>query len=364
MTRPTMKAAQFHGALDIRVNEVPRPEPKDNEALIAVEWCGICGSDLHEYIMGAITIPTAERPHPLTKESLPVTMGHEFCGRIISAPEGSNLSPGQAVMVDPRVYCKNCNRCKASSTNVCHSWGFKGLSGTGGGFSEAVAIDAKLCYPLPDSVDLSLAALIEPLAVAWHAIEIGDVPNWENQSVLILGGGPVGIAHIYVLRAKGCKKIYVSEPTATRAAQNKKIADEVFNPINEDVAATCKDLTDGVGIDVVFDCAGVQKALDVGMDALRHRGIYMNVAAWETPIVVPLEHLLLKELNIKASMAYDDKHFKETVDAFVAGKFKGVEDMVTSRIYIDDIATKGFHELVENKDQHIKILVTTHKDKL
>ena len=157
-------------------------------------------------------------------------MGHEFCGRIISAPEGSNLSAGQAVMVDPRIYCGSCSRCKTTHTNGCHSWGFKGLSGSGGGFSEVVAIDSKMCYPLPDSVDLSLAALIEPLAVAWHAVEISGVSDWATKSVLILGGGPVGIAHIYVLRALGCRQLYVSEPTSTRAAQNKQIADHVFDP--------------------------------------------------------------------------------------------------------------------------------------
>jgi (R,R)-butanediol dehydrogenase/meso-butanediol dehydrogenase/diacetyl reductase len=169
-------------------------------------------------------------------------------------------------------------------TNACRSWGFKGLSGTGGGFSEAVAIDAKLCYPLPDSVDLSLAALIEPLTVAWHAVNIPSVSDWSNTSVLMLGGGPVGIAHIYVLRAKGCRKIYVSEPTSTRAAQNKEIADEVFNPLTENVADKCRELTNGEGVDVVFDCAGLQRACNTGMDALRHKGFYVNVAGWEAPV--------------------------------------------------------------------------------
>lgn len=218
-------------------------------------------------------------------------MGHEFCGRIISAPKDSNLSPGQAVIVDPRIYCRNCVRCHASLTNACHSWGFKGLSGSGGGFSEAVAVDARLCYSLPDTVDLGLAALIEPLAVAWHAIEISGVTDWQNKSVLILGGGPVGVAHIHCLRARGCENIYVSEPTATRIAQNRKIADEVFNPIEDDVVERCRGLTGGEGVDVVFDCAGIQKAMDAGMDALRVKGTFMQVAAYETPVRLYRVHL-------------------------------------------------------------------------
>ncbi|KAJ4377980.1 hypothetical protein N0V83_000810 [Neocucurbitaria cava] len=242
--------------------------------------------------------------------------------------------------------------------------GFKGLSGAGGGFSETVAISAKQLYPLPDSVDLSLAALIEPLAVAWHAIALYGTTDWSKQSVLITGGGPVGIAHVYVLRSHGCKQIYISEPTTTRAAQNKEIADAVVNPVTENVGERCRELTGGEGVDVVFDCAGIPKGLEAGFDALRYKGTYMNVAAWTTPMVIPFLPSMLKEITVKYSLAYHDQDFKETVEAFVAGKFKGVERMVTSRIHIDDISKKGFDELVTNKDQHIKILVTPDRTKV
>ncbi|KAF2029837.1 GroES-like protein [Setomelanomma holmii] len=356
-----MKAAQYYAKGDIRVVDVPKPVPDEHEALVDIEWCGICGSDLHEYEYGPIGIPPPERPHPATKQHLPVTMGHEFAGRIVSHPPGFNLKPGQKVMVDPRIYCSKCSRCTVGSTHGCSTLGFKGLSGTGGGFSEAVAIDAKLCYPLPDDVDLSLAALIEPLAVAWHAISQCDVSDWSQTRALILGGGPIGIACALGLRARGCKQIFISEPTTTRAAQNKQVADAVFNPIKDNVGDKCRELTGGEGVDVAFDCAGAQKGFDAGMDALRFRGTYMNVAAWGTPMVIPFLHYIMKEITTKCAFAYDDKDFKETVDAFVAGKFKGVETMITSRIYLDDIAQKGFEELVKRKDDHIKILVTPNK---
>lgn len=267
-----------------------------------------------------MSIPTEESPHPLTGEHIPITMGHEFSGRIISAPSGSNLVLGQAVMVDPRIYCSKCSRCNTGSTHGCASLGFKGISGTGGGFSEIVAVDAKLCYPLPDTIDLSLAALVEPLAVAWHAIAECKVSDWTNKSALILGGGPVGIAHIFVLRSYGCKQIYVSEPTTIRAAQNQKIADLVFNPITDNIGEKCRESTSGEGVDVVFDCAGIQKGMDAGMDALRYKGIYMNVALWSAPLNVPFFPFIAKEITVKCSLAYNDENFKDTVDAFIAGK--------------------------------------------
>jgi threonine dehydrogenase-like Zn-dependent dehydrogenase len=288
-------------------------------------------------IQGPITIPSKERTHPITGESFHVTMGHEFSGRIISAPSDSGLKPGQAVMVDPRIYCTNCSRCTAGSTQCCTSLGFKGLSGAGGGFSETIAVDAKMCYPLPDDIDLSLATLIEPLAVAWHAVADSAITEWPDRSVLIVGGGPVGVAHIFVLRALGCRNIFVSEPTKTRAAQNKKIADAVFNPITESVGESCRTLTGGEGVDVVFDCAGIQAGFDVGMDALRFKGTYMNVAVWlgspvcmlcicldqgadKLQMIVPFIPFMLKEITLKCSLAYNDDEFKETVDAFIAGE--------------------------------------------
>lgn len=231
-----------------------------------------------------MSIPVKERPHPATGEYLPITLGHEFAGRIVNAPSGSNLKPGQAVMVDPRLYCNKCSRCNTGNTHGCSTLGFKGVSGTGGGFSEAVAVDAKLCYPLPDSVDLTMAALIEPLAVAWHAAAACEISDWSKTSALILGGGPIGTACVIVLRAQGCKQIFVSEPTAKRAAQNKEIADAVFNPISENVGENCRELTSGNGVDVVLDCAGVQQGFDAGMDALRFKGTYTNVAAWTKPV--------------------------------------------------------------------------------
>lgn len=137
-----------------------------------------------------------------------------------------------------------------------------------------------MCHPLPNDIDLRLAALIEPLAVAWHALVATNISSWSSKSALIVGGGPVGIACIFVLRAFGCRKIIVSEPTAVRAERNKAIADVLLDPIKDDIGGRCRELTGDEGVDIVFDCAGTQKGFEAGMDALRYRGCYMNVAVW------------------------------------------------------------------------------------
>jgi (R,R)-butanediol dehydrogenase/meso-butanediol dehydrogenase/diacetyl reductase len=154
-----------------------------------------------------------------------------------------------------------------------------------------------MCHALPDNADLSLATLIEPLAVAWHAVAESGIANWPDRSALIIGGGPVGIAHIFVLRALGCKSIFISEPTAVRASQNRDIADAVFDPTTEAVGERCRVLTCGEGVHAVFDCAGIQTGFDMGMDALRFKGTYVNVASWLTSPVCILLHLLCRETD-------------------------------------------------------------------
>jgi threonine dehydrogenase-like Zn-dependent dehydrogenase len=233
---------------------------------------------------GPLISPSLGKPHPLTNETVPVTMGHEFCGRVKQAPANSHLKVGQAVMVDPRLYCDSCTTCKTSDTNICESWGFRGLSGGGGGLSEAVAVDANMCYPLPDDAPLELAALIEPLVVAYHAVKTSKIETFVDKSVLILGGGPIGLAVIAILRSKGAKTILVSEPTAKRQKQNREFADAVFDPMKENIGDRCRELTHGKGVHIVFDCAGTQPGMDAGMDALMRKGIYLNIAAWQKPV--------------------------------------------------------------------------------
>lgn len=229
-------------------------------------------------------IPTKDNPHPLTGEFIPVTMGHEFCGRISQVTAGSKLQPGQPVMVDPRIYCKSCYRCTAGQTNICTHWGFKGLNGHGGGFSEAVAVDQDMCHVLPDLIPLPQAALIEPLVVGRHALKATGISDFQDTTVLIIGGGPVGLAVIFNLRARGANKIFVSEPALKRQQQTADLADEVFSPIHVNVGQRCRDLTGGKGVDLVIDCAGIAPGLKDGMDALRSGGTYLNVAGWEKPV--------------------------------------------------------------------------------
>jgi (R,R)-butanediol dehydrogenase/meso-butanediol dehydrogenase/diacetyl reductase len=164
-----MKAARFHARKDVRIEDIPEPDLRPGAVKIAVEWCGICGTDLHEFLEGPIFIPPPGRPHPLTGETAPVTLGHEFSGTVEELGEGvSGLSIGDRVVVEPYFVCDECGPCREGDYNLCTKMGFIGLAGGGGGLSEKVVVDARWVHPIGD-IPLDEAALIEPLAVAYHA---------------------------------------------------------------------------------------------------------------------------------------------------------------------------------------------------
>lgn len=141
-----------------------------------------------------------------------------------------------------------------------------------------------MLHKIPDSVPLEFAALAEPLAVAHHAVKLTGFASYEDKSVLIVGGGPVGYAVILALRAKGCKKVVVSEPTKRRREEAARLVEGVVDPRTENVGETCRSLTEGKGVDAAFDCAGVQKGLDAAVDGLRNGGWWVNVSIWENAV--------------------------------------------------------------------------------
>ena len=160
-----MKALRWHGNSDIRLDTISVPHPKEGHVKIKIAWCGICGSDLHEYRIGPKNTPYA-KPHVLTGETLPTVAGHEFSGTVDELGEGvTDLEVGQKVAVFPVLTDGTCYYCGIESYGVCRSWGFLGYSGGGGGLAEFICVDRKAVHKVPENVSLEVAALVEPSAV-------------------------------------------------------------------------------------------------------------------------------------------------------------------------------------------------------
>ena len=351
-----MKAARFHGPLDIRIDNIPEPELRPGTVKLKVAWCGICGTDLHEYLEGPIFIPAPGHPHPLSREEAPVTMGHEFSGTVEEIGDGvEDIAVGDNVVVEPYFVCDECTSCRAGNYHLCTRMGFIGLAGGGGGLSEKVVVDRRWVHKIGD-IPLDEAALIEPLSVAHHAVtrsgaKAGDV-------ALIGGAGPIGLLVAAILRSMEVTTI-VSELSEARKemARTSGVANHVIDPSSEDVKERVLELTDGLGADVGFECAGVNVVLDTLLDSVKPAGVLVNVSIWGHPATVDMQKLVLKEIDLRGTIAYVRDH--EAVITLVQTGMINLKPFITGRIALDDLVAEGLTTLIEHNDTAVKILVHT-----
>ena len=318
----SMKALRWHGNKDIRLDSIPIPSLRPGWVKIKNGWAGICGSDLHEYLVGPKNAPT--KPHVVTGEQAPTVIGHEFSGRIVEispdVPESLGLEVGKKCAIFPVLGDRECIWCQQGASGVCPNWGFLGYSGYGGGFAEYICIDARDVHVIPDSMRLDVAALVEPLAVGWHGVKLGDAK--PEDSVLVLGAGPIGIAVILCLRAHGVENISVSELSSLRSEQAKGAgAKHVFNPTKDDIPKSTADVSpDGWGPQVVFECAGVQASMDAAMQSVRGKGTVVNIGIFEKDVTFNPNLVNRRSLTYVGSNVYTREEFQEVIDAIADGE--------------------------------------------
>ncbi|RMZ90487.1 hypothetical protein DV736_g2267, partial [Chaetothyriales sp. CBS 134916] len=352
----TMNSVRFHGQRDLRVEQIPVPRTTPGRVKIAPKFCGICGSDLHEYLGGANLIPKQGSPHPITGETLPLTLGHEFSGIVEEVGHGvKDVKVGDRVCVQPIIYDGDCRSCKRGLVNCCDKNGFVGLSGWHGGLCDHMVVPESCVKKLPDNVSLEVGALVEPLAVGWHAVSIS--PYQDGDSVLVLGGGPIGLAVVQALVARGCKNIIVSEVSSKRRKFAKQFgAHHLIDPTMTDVAETVEKLTDGAGADVGFDAAGVQAAVDTAFKAIKARGTLMNIAVWHERPQLQMNDIVFRERAYMGVATYSLGVFEEVIDAISKGQLRP-GGMITKVIKMDQVVDEGFGALINDKENHVKILV-------
>lgn len=350
----SMQAAVWHGRHDIRVQEVPVPQsPPAGWVKIRVHWCGICGSDLHEYVAGPVFIPV-DHPHPLTGLKGQCTLGHEFSGEIAEIGEGvSGYTVGERVTADACQHCGKCYYCTHGLYNICENLAFTGLMNNGA-FAEFVNVPAELLYKLPENFPTEAGALIEPLAVGLHAVK--KAGSIVGKTVVVVGAGTIGLCTIMCAKAAGAGRIIALEMSSARKAKALEVgASIVIDPKECDAIAEVKALTGGYGADVSFECIGNKNTAKLAIDVIRKAGRCVMVGIFEEPSQFNFFELVATEKEVIGSLAYNGE-FADVI-RFIADGRIDVQPLITGRITLADIVTRGFEELVNNKDGNVKIIV-------
>ena len=351
MNTQTMKAARWHAAKDIRVEETAIPTPNDHQVKIEVKFAGICGSDLHEYNHGPQLIPY-DKPYLLNGHQGPTTLGHEFSGVIESV--GKNVTgykKGDRVVVEPIFRNPESPFIVKGEYNLSEPLGFVGLT-SNGGFAKYVVVEDYMVHKIPDDFTFEQGALVEPAAVAVYAVQQSGLS--AGDSVLVSGAGPIGLLCVQAALAFGATKVFVSDMSEPRLEMAKKVgATQVFKASDKDIPEQIKKAT-GIGADIFIDAAGVQASFSTGMASLRNGGTAMLVALFGKPVSHDALDQALRELTIKAIIGYRSV-FPITIDLIHTGKMQ-VEKLVTKKIALDNIVPEGFEALV-NDPSEVKILV-------
>ena len=290
-----MKALVLKAYKQFACEEVPAPEPAPEEVLVAVKACGICGSDVH----GMDGSTGRRRP--------PIIMGHEAAGVISRV--GSRVTgwaTGDRVTFDSTIYCGHCEFCRRGLINLCDHRRVLGVScedyRQNGAFAEFVAVPQHILYRLPDGLAFEHAALVEPFAIALHAIR--RAPPTLNDTVVVVGAGMIGLALVQALSRAGCGRLIAVDLAADRLTLAAKLgATTIINSASEGALTAVLSLTRGLGADLAFEAVGVSATVDLALRCLRKGGAATLIGNVTPKIDFPLQTAVTRELTIYGSCA-------------------------------------------------------------
>jgi (R,R)-butanediol dehydrogenase/meso-butanediol dehydrogenase/diacetyl reductase len=346
-----MKALRWHGAKDVRVADTAEPVLLPGTAIVEVSFCGLCGTDVHEYAHGPVMI--REGAHPLTGVRPPITLGHEFTGRVVElSGEMPGLAAGTRVAADPCLRCGTCWWCLRGEYHICARGGSLGLAADGG-FARYVRVPLVELHPVPDAVPDEHAALAEPLAVGLHAASRAQVGPGDR--VLVLGAGPIGLAALIGARLSGAAAVFVSEPNAARSRVALSVgATEVFDPTVDDVRSAVFARTGRIGPDAVIDGTGRPEAIALGLRCLRRGGRLAVAGISPDDLAVDLRQLVLYERTLVGSLGYNFD-IPRVLDLMATGRVDvsplvtGVRPLSAGPVTLAELSSPN---------QHIKVLLT------
>lgn len=344
-----MKVAVMLGIGKMGFEERPIPQPKDDEVLVKLDYVGICGSDMHYYETGAIGDKVVNPPFVL---------GHEPGGVVVETGRNvKHLKVGDRVALEPGKTCGHCEFCKTGRYNLCPDVIFFATPPVDGVFQEYVAHEADLCFKLPDNVSTMEGALIEPLAVGFHAAIQGD--SHAGQKAVVFGAGCIGLVSMMALKARGVSSVYVVDIMEKRLEKAMELgATAVINGAKENVAERILQLTDGAGCDLAIETAGTEITTRQAIDVVKKGSNIVLVGYSKSgEMTLPMSKVLDKELTFKTVFRY--RHiYPLAIEAVSQGKVN-LKGIVTNVFDLDDIQN-AMDSSVENKADIVKAVVKIH----
>lgn len=331
------------GTGHVALMDMPEPVCREDQVILEVNCCGICGTDIHVYY-------DRFRNYP------PVILGHEFTGKVVetgSLVTGVKKDENFSVLGAIAVTCGKCSYCYRGEFMFCRNR--RGMGhGVNGAFAKYVAVRPDQCYRIPDGVSVEEAALVEPLAAAVHAV--AEIANFKlGDTVMVSGPGPIGMLCVKLLLAQGIKTI-VAGTSADRDRLDMMNRFGVAGTVmvdREDLAVIIDDETKGAGVDVAIECAGAEGSVGNCMHSLRPLGQYIQVGHFGKDLRVPWDLVAFRQLHVKGSVGYTRETWDQTIKILEQGSIH-VKDLITHHLALTEWQ-KGF-DLFEEK-KAIKVLL-------
>jgi (R,R)-butanediol dehydrogenase/meso-butanediol dehydrogenase/diacetyl reductase len=332
----------------MKIVELPDAEPAAGEVKLRVAYCGICGSDMHEY--------KSENP-PRALGLMQPVMGHEFSGTIVAVGDGvTGLSIGQEAVGNPGAGCGACSYCSSGREELCRA-GFVAGGGMGysraGAYAEYVLLPVRSVVLLPTGADLRQAALTEPLAVARHALIQGRYS--PDEPLVVIGAGPIGLLAVIAARQMGGRTIVVSEPLeGRRDAARRSGASEVVEP--GELITTVQRLTAGDGAPISVDASGLPAGIADATNATARGGRVVLAGVGEAPYSLDILRTIINEYTYIGVLGYTRSEFAQTAAMIARG------DIDVTPVISEVVSVEGtpdaFARLSEGRDGLCKVLVS------
>ncbi len=350
-----MKAWVLYGADDIRFEEVDKPQPAENEVIVAVRAAGICGSDIPRIYQ------TGAHVHPLIP-------GHEFSGQVAAAGKTvSKVWENQRVGIFPLIPCRNCVACRTQHYELCRSYSYLG-SRRDGGFAEYVSVPAWNLIALPDNVTYEQAAMMEPMAVAVHAMRSALTGAVDRaKSIAVCGLGTIGMLLVLFLREAGYENIYVLGNKEFQRSMAAAIGVEPGHIYHGDPGSACEWLfaqTDGVGVDVFLECVGKNETISDAIRCTAPNGVVQLVGNPASDLLFDQNtywKILRNQLTVKGSWNSSFTHSEEDDWQYVLDRLRRgciqPQQCITHRLALGALE-KGFRIMRDKTEAYMKVMQT------